>query len=423
MNWAEMPRSDELPTELPDVRMRGFSQRTAVADALSWIDAQTHPLEALELPLSQAAGRVLAEDVVSLCNVPAYVRAMMDGFALHADDTVKASTDHPLILQVVGTSLPGQPWLGRLEPGQATRIMTGAPLPAGANAVLPVERVRFTDDVVWISERVTARKHVGELGEDIRCGDKVLSAARRLRPQDIGVLSSIGVQAVQVIRQPRVRIIVTGNELALSGQTLRPFQVADANGPMLAALVARDGGQVVCRDIVPDQPAAILAAMQDDVDVLLVSGGSSVGSEDFAPQLLAAHGELAIHGVALRPGGPTGMGCLGRRRVFLLPGNPVSCLVAYDFFAGRAVRRLGGRSPSWPYRPIRLPLRQPLMSPRGRVDYARVRIINQEVEPVTKSGSSLLSSATQADGFVIIDEALDGYSPGDDVTVYLYDES
>ena len=155
-------------------------------------------------------------------------------------------------------------------------------------------------------------------------------------------------------------------------------------------------------------------------DVIIVSGGSSVGIEDLAPTLLARHGELAIHGIAMRPSSPTGLGRLGHRLVFLLPGNPVSCLCAYDFFAGRAIRALGGRTKAWPYRPMRARLARKISSPIGRLDYARVQLVDGAVEPLAVGGASVLSSTTRADGFVIVPDDSEGFAPGTEVEVWLY---
>jgi molybdopterin molybdotransferase len=190
---------------------------------------------------------------------------------------------------------------------------------------------------------------------------------------------------------------------------------------MLTALVARDGGIALNPGILPDDPAQIASALGDDADVVLISGGSSVGQEDHAPRLLARLGELAIHGIAMRPSSPAGMGRIGEKLVFLLPGNPVSCLCAYDFFAGRAIRILGGRAAEWPYRPMALPLNRKLVSQVGRVDYARVKIVGNCVEPLAISGASLLSSTVVADGFVIVPADSEGYPPGAIVDVHLYD--
>ena len=172
--------------------------------------------------------------------------------------------------------------------------------------------------------------------------------------------------------------------------------------------------------LVPDEPRAILAAMRADADVVIVSGGSSVGIEDHAPMLLAEHGTLAVHGVAMRPSSPTGFGTLGDALVFLLPGNPVSALCAYDFFAGRAIRALGGRPKPWPYVQARGTLTRKISSPIGRLDYARVRLQHGRVEPLSISGASLLSSTTRADGFVIVDDDSEGFPAGADVDVWLY---
>jgi molybdopterin molybdotransferase len=299
--------------------------------------------------------------------------------------------------------------------------MTGAPLPEGADAVLPVEVVEVQGDKVVAQGDVAPQKHVGRAGEDIAAGTAVLPAGRVLRPQDVGVLASIGAGRVPVVRRPRVRIVVTGDELLPAGSVPEPPKIVDSNGPMLAALVARDGGSVINPGIVPDEPGAVLAAMQSDCDVVLVSGGSSVGQEDHAPTLLREHGELAIHGLAMRPSSPAGMGRLGERLVFLLPGNPVSCLCAYDFFAGRAIRGLGGRPVDWPYRRITAPLERKIVSTVGRLDYQRVRLIDGRVEPLAIAGASVLSSTVRADGFVLVPPDSEGHPPGAEVEVFLYD--
>ncbi len=404
-----------------DVRMRGFARRTTVADAIAWIDRQVRPLREETVPLAAAAGRVLARDVTSPVDVPGFVRAMMDGFAVRAADTLGASPYNPLPLAVVGEAVPGRPFAGQLGRGQAVRIMTGAPLAAGADSVLPAEVVEIQGDRVLAQGEVSPEKHIGRIGEDIAAGTQVLAAGRILRPQDVGVLSSIGAGQVPVVRRPRVRIVVTGNELLPAGSRPEGVRIADANGPMLMAMVARDGGVPEHPGIVHDEPEAILQAMRSEADVVLVSGGSSVGAEDHAPALLARHGELPIHGIAMRPSSPTGMGLLDNRPVFLLPGNPVSCLAAYDFFAGRAIRVLGGRPPDWPYRRIRAPLAKKIVSTVGRLDYLRVRLVEGRVEPLAIGGASLLSSTTRADGFVVIPPDSEGSPPGEEVEVFLYD--
>jgi len=411
-----------------DVRMHGFARRHTVQAALSWLDAQLYQLASETVPLQTAPGRVLATAIVSDIDVPGFDRATMDGYAVIADTTEGATAYNQIALTVIGDALPGSPFQGQVSRGEAVRIMTGAPMPAGADAVLPAESVEAGNggasavpprSIVALSA-VSPGKNVGRRGEDILSGTTVLSAGRVLRPQDLGVISSIGLADATVVSRPRVRLVITGNELLPSGTRPRDFRIADANGPMLAALVERDGAIVDFPGLVRDDADAILAALHANADVVIVSGGSSVGIEDLAPTLVATHGELAVHGIAMRPSSPTGLGRIGRRLVFLLPGNPVSALCAYDFFAGRAIRALGGRPKAWPYRSVRGTLARKISSPIGRLDYARVRLDGAVVEPLSVAGASVLSSTTRADGFLIVDDDSEGFPAGSDVDVWLY---
>jgi molybdopterin molybdotransferase len=404
-----------------DVRMRGFAHRHTVAAAVAWLDAQVQRLTAEDIPLRIAAGRVLADSIASDVDVPGFDRATMDGYAVVADSTEGASSYSRLPLTVIGDSMPAHPFGGSVSLGEAVRVMTGAPMPRGCNAVLPAEWVE-ADGPGRISALapVSPEKHVGRRGEDIVCGTTLLEAGRVLRPQDLGVLSSVGQACVRVVRRPRVRLAVTGNELLPSGSRPHRFHIVDANGPMLAALIERDGGIVDSPGLVRDDRDAILEALHADADVVIVSGGSSVGIEDLAPMLVAEYGELAVHGIAIRPSSPTGFGHVGDRLVFLLPGNPVSSLCAYDFFAGRFIRALGGRSKEWPYRATRGVLNRKISSPIGRLDYARVTITNGVVEPLAIAGASVLSSTTRADGFVLVSDDSEGFAAGAEVKVWLY---
>jgi molybdopterin molybdotransferase len=412
-----------------DVRMRGFTHRQTVKQVLAWLDAQLQPLAAERaaenVPLRIAAGRVLASSVVSEVDVPGFDRATMDGYAVQADSTEGAAAYNPLRLTVIGDSMPGCPFGGTVALNQAVRVMTGAPVPRGANAVLPAEWVDIGPSVrdahcISALAAVPPGKNVGRRGEDIARSTTLFKPGRVLRPQDLGVLSSVGYGEACVVRRPRVRLVVTGNELLPSGSHPQGFHIADANGPMLAALIERDGGIVDFPGLVRDDSAAILEALRADADVVIVSGGSSVGIEDLAPMLVAEYGELAVHGIAMRPSSPTGLGRIGRRLVFLLPGNPVSSLCAYDFFAGRAIRALGGREKGWPYRATRGKLNRKISSPIGRLDYARVKIADGVVEPLAIAGASMLSSTTRADGFVIVGDDSEGFAAGTEVEVWLY---
>jgi molybdopterin molybdotransferase len=402
--------------------MRGFQDRSEVADVEKLLDARLAPLGSEPVTPHQAAGRVLAVEVIAAVDVPGFDRAAMDGFALRGEETFGAGPYSPLEFRMVGLALPGRPFLQTVESGQAVRIMTGAPLPAGADAVLQAEAAETEGDLLRVSEPVPPARNVGRRAEDIEAGSVVLRPPRVLRPQDLGLLASLGVAGVGVVRQPTVEILVTGDELLPCGSKPQGFQIVDSNSVMLTALVYRDGGLPRAARLIPDNREAVRdALLGSDADVILVSGGSSVGQEDHAPGVLAETGELSVHGIALRPASPAGVGFLNGRPVFLLPGNPVSCLCAYDLFAGRAIRRLGGRSTDLPYHTQILPLSRKIASPAGRVDYVRVRVEAGAVEPLATSGASILSSTTRADGFVLVPRDSEGHAEGEEVRVYMYD--
>lgn len=430
-----MPSDSQTPR---DVRMRGFERRSSVAEVRDWIDRQviSSPDEIARrvevVPLKNAYQRVLATDLVSPLAVPGFDRSAMDGYALRAESTIGASDYSPCTFRVVGESLPGRPAMATVGPGEAVRIMTGAPLPEGADAVVPVELTRPAASThasqqacIEVTAAIAGGKNIGRKGEDVTREQTVLKQGRRLRPQDLGVAASLGIATLDVIRKPRVRLIVTGDELVPPGEPLGPFQIHEANSYMLQSLVARDGGNWLDQLNVKDDRETLkshLIASAADADVLLISGGSSVGAEDHAPSLIAELGELAHHGIAMRPSSPAGVGRIAQTLVFLLPGNPVSCLCAYDFFAGRAIRRLGGGTAVWPYRMVQLLVIKKIVSAVGRVDYCRVRVDEVGVSPIALTGASILTSTTKADGFLVIPAESEGYGPGSIVEVYLYDD-
>ena len=405
-----------------DVRLRGFAMRTDVDDVVALIRSRVSAHGHETVALDDAAGRVLGSNVIASVPVPHFDRAAFDGYALRSRDTRGPGVANPVLLRIVGDARPGQPAKCAVQKGEAIRILTGSPMPNGADAVLPFEFANEEVGVLVVLEAVEAGKNVGHIGEDVPLGRTVLIAGRVLRPQDLGILASIGIGQVEVIRRPRVAILITGDELLPPGSMPSGYRIVDSNSVVLRALVERDGGIALPTLHLPDQVELIRAAMSgDDWDVLLVSGGTSVGSEDHAPKLVSELGELPIHGIAVRPASPAGFGFIRNRPVFLLPGNPAACLCAYDLFAGRAIRRLGGRSDELPYRTAQHPIAAAIKSPLGRVEYARVAVGPEGVRPVPSSGASILSSTVVADGFVLVPKDHDGYKPGETVTVYLYD--
>ncbi len=409
--------------------MRGFAERADVEEVIDFLSAALRPLPDEDVDLLACAGRVLARNVRAEVDVPGFARSAMDGYAVRGEDTFGASEYDPLALELLGESMPGRPFEGPVGAGEAVRIMTGAPVPKGADAVAMAEVCEETATSVRVREAVAPGRHVGAPGEDIAAGTTVLQAGRRLRPQDAGLLASIGVARVPVVRRPRVQLVITGDELLPPGSRPEGARIVDSNSVVIAALVARDGGELLPHAILPDRAERISELLaRAPADVLLVSGGSSVGKEDHAPRLVAELGQLDFHGISMRPSSPAGVGRLpgvegvADRRVFLLPGNPVSCLCAYEFFAGPALRRLGGRPMTWPHRRARLPLARKIVSAVGRTDYVRVAIEAGRVVPLATSGASILSSTVRAAGAVIVPRALEGMPEGTEVEVLLYDE-
>jgi molybdopterin molybdotransferase len=406
-----------------DVRMRGFAERADVEEVERFLAERAKALPAEPVELLACVGRVLAVDVTSEVDVPGFRRSAMDGYAVHGEDTFGAAPYDPIALRLLGEAMPGRPFAGTVSRGAAVRIMTGAPLPEGADAVAAAEACEEQGDRVRVREAVSPQRNVGAVGEDIRRGDRVLAAGRRIRPQDAGLLASIGEARVACVRRPRVRLVVTGDELLPAGSRPGGARIVDSNSVMLRGLVERDGAEVLPFEILPDSLERIRRALAaSDADAVLVSGGSSVGREDHAPRLVAELGSLDFHGVSMRPSSPAGVGRIGGRFVFLLPGNPVSCLCAYEFFAGPTLRRLGGRSATWPHRRVRLPLGRKISSAVGRTDYVRVAVEGGRVLPLATSGASILSSTVRASGAVIVPRGLEGMPEGADVEVLLYDE-
>ena len=416
-----MPITIQLMPPIEDIRMRGFRERSSVEDARAAALDGISPLQPEGIPVTEAAGRVLAADIDSTVNVPGFRRATMDGYAVRAEDTYGASAYNPIPLRVLGSSMPGVGDDQLIGPGECLRIMTGAPVPDSAGAVLKAEDTNGSGHQIEATAAVPHGRNVGRVGEDVEAGDRILDVGRRLLPQDIGLISAVGHSPVSVVRRPTVRVIVSGDELLPPGSAPSGSSIVDSNSPMLTALVERDGG---IADVVrlPDKRGAMTDALsRSGADVIITAGAASVGSEDRVPVLVGELGHLSVHGITMRPSAPTGIGTVNNVRVLILPGNPVACLAAYDFFAGPVVRTLGGRSPASPYGTIERTLSRRLVSQVGRTDYARVVVDGDRVQPIAISGSSVLTSVTAATGFVVVPVSSEGYAEGTRVIVHCYD--
>ena len=408
------------------VRMRGFPRYTRLADALNIVLSKVEQLGSEVMSFDQALGRVLAEDVVSKVDVPPFDRSAVDGYAVRAADTFGASELKSVKLRVVGSVDIGITSKFHVRGGEAVKIMTGAPLPRGADAVVMVEHTRANDKKIEVFAPVTPGKNVSTRGEDIKVRELVLRRGQQLRPQDIGMLASTGKIRVRVSRRPKVAILATGGELRKPGKRLGKAEIADTNSYSLAAAVASCSGLPYRLGIIPDKPEQLRRVLRKAVnyDMMLTSGGSSVGEHDIVPDVIAGLGKLLFHGVAIRPGGPTAFGVVEDKPVFSLAGFPVATLVAFDMLVRPALRRMQGLPADRGYPRVRAKLMRKVSSTLGRADIVRVQVRaegNELVaEPIRVTGSSVLSSMTKADGFTIVPEGVEGFDEGSIVEVELY---
>jgi molybdopterin molybdotransferase len=404
-----------------DIRMRGFATRHDVDEALALLRQRLTPLPSEVIGLDAGLDRVLAEGVVAAVDVPPFERSAVDGYGVRARDTFGASDYNPIPLVLKGEIFPGRALDLTLMANQAVRIMTGAQLPAGADAVVMAEYAEEDGTRVNILQPISPFKNVGRTGEDIRQGDVVLTCGRKLRPQDLGLLASIQVAHIPVYRRPTVALIITGNELVEVGMPVTGCQIVDSNSLTLAGLSRRLGALPVRKGIILDDYQLIKEAIQQATeDVVIITGGTSVGAEDFAPLIIQELGELVVHGVSMRPSSPVGFGFIQQQPIFLIPGNPVSALVAFDAFVGPTLQLLQGLQPTYPYAQVRGRLTRKIASANGRVDFVRVRCTAAGIEPLRVTGASILSSTTRADGFVIVDKNSEGLDEGQEVEVYVY---
>ena len=407
--------------------MKGFARYTRLADALDIILSRIGPLGCEPVPFDRAAGRVLAQDVISKVDVPPFDRSGVDGYAARARDTFGASELKPIKLRLIGSADVGRPTKLTVRRGEAVRIMTGAQMPRGADAVVMVEHTRAERTRIEVLTPLIPGKNVSARGEDVRAGEVVLRRGQPLRPQEVGMLASTGNVRVLVSKRPRVAILATGSELRKPGSRVRPWQVVDANSYSLAAAVATCGGLPRRIGVVPDDLALLRKAMKRTAatsDLVLISGGTSVGERDVVPDAIAGLGELLFHGLATRPGAPTAFGVIGGKPVFSLPGFPVSALVAFDLLLRPALRYMQGLPAERGFPRARARLSRKVSSTLGRAEVVRVRLkrVRGELlaEPLRIAGSGILSSMTQADGFVLVPEDIEGLEAGGEVEVELY---
>lgn len=402
--------------------MRPFGKTISLHEARAIVERAIRPIERTEaVPLLKANGRVLAQDVVSNADVPPFSRAAMDGYAVRAGDTAGATRSSPRRLQRIETIFTGQVPRERIDAGQCAEVATGAPMPDGADAVVMVEDTDI-DESGRVSVFVPAepRQNIGQQGADIRKGQRVLEPGTALNASRIGALAALGMTDVRVYGKPRVAILSTGNEIVDPGQTLAPGQIYDINRVTISSVVEDNGGVPVPLRTAADTLEDLTRAFDEclEQDLMVFSGGSSVGERDLILDAIAARGEVLFHGIAVKPGKPTAFGRIDGKLVFGMPGYPTSCLSNAYILLAPALRRIA-RLPEQIVRSLPLPLGARVRSAHGRHQFYSVRVEHGVAMPAFKASGDI-TSMSQADGYIEIAADIDIVEAGTLVEVKLF---
>lgn len=405
------------------VRLKGFKKLMKVDEAIKLFFDKTQPrmIGKEKIPLSEAYGRILASDVRAEVDIPPFDKSLMDGFAVRAEDTAGASIYSPRKLKVVDKDA-----IGKLE---ARRIWTGNPIPKGADAVIELERVKTLNDEIEVTTQVAPGRNISVKGEDIKKGEVAVKAGVRLRPQHLGLAASLGLTHLEVAKKPKIFILSTGDELVKVGEKPSDGKIIDSNKTILSSMCRELGAEPIDGGMVRDDLAQIASAIDLGVkkaDMVVTSGGTSVGERDLTPLAIESlGGQVIVHGVAVRPGMPTVLGLVKGKPTIALSGNPVAAIVGFELFVRPVILALLGASKE--RRPmLKAKLARNVTSTLGFEVFLRVRVSFASgefiAEPVRTRGSSILSSMTRSNGYVLIPPDREGLLAGEDVLVHLFDD-
>jgi molybdenum cofactor synthesis domain-containing protein len=401
--------------------MKPFGKLMTRLEAVRIINENVKRITCVEdVPIEEAAGRVLAEGVVAGFNVPPFNRSSMDGYAIKARDTREASSK-PVTLKLIGARHAGEVFDGVIGDGECIEIATGAPVPKGADAVVMVEYTKLAGDGVEIKREARVGDNIALEGEDIKKGETVVKAGEFLTPGRLGAVAALGFSRVKAYARPRVAIYSTGNEVVPQGKTLKPGQVYDINSYTLSAVVTANGCLPVRRGLVRDDPEAIADAVRDAAkhDVAVFSGGSSVGVRDLFASVIEDLGRVHFHGLRVKPGKPTLFGEVGGTPVFGMPGYSTSCLNNAYVFLVPALRRMAGLPPA-EVRSVVAKLSRSIKAEGEREQFYSVHVEGGEAVPVFKQSGDITSMA-YANGYIIISIGTKLLDKGAEVIVYFFD--
>jgi molybdopterin molybdotransferase len=406
-------------------KLKGFQKLTPVDDALrTWFDAlQIKRCEEVTLPLHHALNRVLAEDITVKEDLPRFDRSAVDGYALKSGETSGASQFKPAFFQMTESD--------EVNSKQARQVWTGNAIPKGANAVAMLENTQRRDGGIDVWVKLAPGENVSKRGEDIRKGENAVKAETRLKPYHLGLLAALGISEVRVVEKPRIAVLATGNELAEAGSKLAEKQIFESNSVVLSAM---------CREL--DAEPLGLGIANDDVneiteklrigflksDAVITTGGTSVGGLDLVPDAVNKMGKpgVVVHGVAIRPGMPTGLAVLEGKPIVILSGNPVAAIIGFEVFARPLICKMLGMKKEETRPVVKAFLIRKVATALGRKTYVRVRVLQKNgefrAEPVSARGSGAISTMTRGNGFVIVPENREGVSEGELVAVHLFGE-
>jgi len=387
------------------------------------------PVGVEKVPISQAYNRVLAEDVVASIDVPPFDRATVDGYAVRASDTFGADEDKPIALEFCGSIPVGEPPRVVVESGTAAGIVTGAPFPQDADAAVMIEYTSRKGDTVFIRRPVSKGENVMRAGSDIKKRETVLGKGEVLSPRRIGVLAAVGFTEVAVYKRPKVAILSTGPEIVEPGKPLPPGKIYDINAQAIGAATLECGGEPISLGIIPDETEQLEAALENALnlaDLVVTSGGVSVGPKDIIPQVVNTLGKpgVVVSGIAIKPGKPTTIALVKEKPVFCLPGHPTSSLLVYHIIVCPTICRMAGRAKE-PFVTLKAFTTTKVFPARGRRTFVMVNLSRDEsrkvlASPVPLGLSGAITTLAKAEGFVEIRENQQFINAGDEVTVYLF---
>lgn len=402
-------------------KVRPFKALVSLEEAQELVFNFIQPLNATEkVPIHDAQNRILAEEVMATIDVPPFNRASMDGYAVHADDTYAASDLKPMTLKSIGTIYAGEMPKSSIGSGQCIAIATGAMLPDGADSVVMVEYTEDQGDDIMIHRPVHPGENVSKMGSDIKKGTLPLQPELELIPSRLGAAAALGLTELNVYKKPKVAISGTGNEICPLGEELKPGQVYDINTYTLSSVVKSAGGEPVTLGLVNDTYKALEVAFKkafDLADIIVFTGGSSVGERDLLIDLFSSHGKVLFHGVQLKPGKPILAAQINDRLCFGFPGYPTSCLTAALLFLAPVIRKIARRPQLWPTS-ITTKLGRRIPSTLGRTQVLTVKLDSGVAIPAFKESGAITSMA-EADGYIVIPSNVDLVEKDENVEVFL----